>query len=181
MYAVISAGGKQVKVAEGDIIQIERQEAHPGDSVTFSEVLMLAEGSDLNLGTPLVEKATVFGTVLAVLRSPKILVFKKKKRKQYRRMRGHRQYQMRVRIDEIGLHAERKKKAEELPPPAAPRRPAEIGAGKAVKTAKKKKETKTAGKMSPAARKTVRAVGPAAKGSAKSRAPKKPAPKGKKR
>ena len=174
MYAVISAGGKQVKVSEGDIIRIERQEAHPGDSITFSEVLMLADGSDLNLGTPLVDKATVFGTVLAVSRSPKILVFKKKKRKQYRRMRGHRQYQMRVRIDEIGLTAERKKKTEEISSAAAPRGPAGIGVGKAVKTAKKKKVTKPAGK-------TVRAAKPAVKRPAGGRSPKKPAPKGKKR
>lgn len=116
VYAVIQAGGRQVKVSEGDVIEMEKmQNAHPGDPITFSNVSILGDGDNFSLGTPWVERATVFGIILDVFRAPKILVFKKKRRKQYRRTRGHRQHMMRVRIDEMGLYNERRKSLEHKP------------------------------------------------------------------
>ncbi|MBI3941077.1 MAG: 50S ribosomal protein L21 [Acidobacteria bacterium] len=187
MYAVISAGGKQIKVAQGDIIQVERQNAKPGDSIVFSEVLMLADGDDLRLGTPRVEEANVFGTVLDLLRSPKILIFKKKRRKQYRRTRGHRQTVMRVRIDELGLYSERRSTAENrvaaAPVQAQIERPAKVE--KPARPAGKGK--KGVPKKAPAVRKSARADKTVARG-AKGAAAKKesakvqtPRSKGKKR
>lgn len=193
VYAVISTGGKQVKVSEGDVIQVETQDVKPGDGVVFSEVLMLADGDGLKLGTPKVEAANVFGTVLDVLRSPKILVFKKKRRKQYRRTRGHRQYLMRVRIDELGLYAERRKKPEEMPAPSAAAKEKTqkaASASKVKKAAKTVKTVKTVKKAAPVAKKSSRTARPAAKGrgakdAAKEKKPatkaKSPDSKGKKR
>ena len=144
MYAVIQTGGKQVRVSEGIVIEVEkRPDIQPGDGVTFSDVLLLADGENLSLGAPRVEKANVFGTVLDVLRSSKILIFKKKRRKQYRRLRGHRQYLMRVRIDEIGLHSERRKQPEPMKPAAGQSSPA---TAKAARVPAVKKSTTPAAK-----------------------------------
>ncbi len=177
MYAVIRTGGKQVKVSEGSVVEVERQNINPGDSIKFSEVLMMADGDKLNVGTPLLEKANVFGTVLDIYRSPKVLVFKKKRRKQYRRTRGHRQYLIRVRIDELGLYEEPKKPHEVEPgkvvkpaQPEIPEKPEERKRVAAKHEAPPKKGTKVASKA-PAAKK----ASPREKASAK----KKEAPKSK--
>ena len=154
MYAVIRAGGKQLKVSEGSIVEVERQNVNPGDSIKFPEVLMMADGGNLNVGTPLIANANVFGTVLDIHRAPKVLVFKKKRRKQYRRTRGHRQYLIRVRIDELGLYEERRKKPQEIEPvkvakplePEAQGRPEEPKRVAAKREAPPKKGTKVAAK-----------------------------------
>lgn len=100
MYAVIKSGGKQYKVAKDQIVHIEKLDAAAGDSVTFDEVLMVG-GESLTVGSPLVEGATVTGTVLDQTRDDKIIVFKFKRRKDHRRTKGHRQHQTVVRITDI--------------------------------------------------------------------------------
>jgi len=98
MHAVIRTGGKQYRVAPGDIIEVERLEAEPGSTVTFDDVLMLGEA----VGTPTLAGKQVTGEVVAQGRGPRLTVFKKKRRKNYRRTQGHRQHLTRVRIGEIG-------------------------------------------------------------------------------
>jgi large subunit ribosomal protein L21 len=101
MYAVIRTGGKQYRVAPEDVIEIERLAAKAGDQVQFSEVLMVASEGGISFGAPLVAGATVAGEVTALTRGPKLVIFKKKRRKHFRRKNGHRQDLMEVRITEI--------------------------------------------------------------------------------
>ncbi len=102
MFAVIKTGGKQYRVAQNDVIVIEKLPVEQGAEVAFGEVLAVG-GDDgaVRLGLPLVDGAQVVGTVLAQSRGEKIIVFKKKRRKNYRRRRGHRQDQTVVRITGI--------------------------------------------------------------------------------
>jgi len=101
MYAVIRTGGKQYRVAPDDVIEIERLGAKAGDQVEFSEVLMIAGDGAISFGAPVVAGATVAGEVTALTRGPKLVIFKKKRRKHFRRKNGHRQDLMEVRITEI--------------------------------------------------------------------------------
>lgn len=100
-YAVVRTGGKQVKVAEGDIIAVERLAGDPGAKVTFSDVLLVKLGDAVKVGEPTVSGAQVVATIQAQERGKKIVIRKFKRRKGYLRTRGHRQYQTRVRIDKI--------------------------------------------------------------------------------
>ena len=101
MFAVIRTGGKQYRVAKDDVISVEKLVAEPGAAVEFSEVLMIGEGAEVTTGTPLIEGASVSATVVEQTRAPKIIVFKKKRRHNYRRKKGHRQHQTVLRITEI--------------------------------------------------------------------------------
>ncbi len=101
MYAVIRTGGKQYRVAPDDVIEIERLEAKAGDQVEFGEVLMIGGDGGISVGAPLVAGATVAGEVKALTRGPKLVIFKKRRRKHFRRKNGHRQDLMEVRITEI--------------------------------------------------------------------------------
>lgn len=91
MYAVIKSGGKQYRVAEGDTIKVEKIEASEGDKITLDDVLLVADGDDVKVGTPRVEGASVTATVKSQGRGPKIHIIKMKRRKHYRRQAGHRQ------------------------------------------------------------------------------------------
>ena len=92
MFAVIKTGGKQYKVAENDIISVEKLLGEPGDKLELNEVLMLGEeGKAPKIGSPLIEKAKVIAEILEQSKDDKIIVFKKKRRHNYRRKRGHRQ------------------------------------------------------------------------------------------
>jgi large subunit ribosomal protein L21 len=107
MFAVIRSGGKQHRVAENDRIVIERLSAEPGDLVAFDEVLLLAEdGKSPLVGAAVPTEARVFGRVLAQTRGPKLIIFKKKRRKNHRRTRGHRQDLTEVRIASISMSGE---------------------------------------------------------------------------
>jgi large subunit ribosomal protein L21 len=101
MYAIIETGGKQYRVCAGDTIEIERGARADGDRVEFSRVLLVGGDGSVRAGTPAIEGAVVRGVALGETRGPKIRVFKKKKRKGYRRTRGHRQDLVRVRIEGI--------------------------------------------------------------------------------
>jgi len=100
MYAIIETGGKQYKVAAGDVIDIETLDATEG-KVTFDRVLLLADGKKVRVGAPVLPEATVSGEVLAILKAPKVVTFKKRRRKDSQTTRGHRQTLARVRIDAI--------------------------------------------------------------------------------
>lgn len=101
MYAVIETGGKQYRVQVGDEFSIERLEAEVGSEVIFDKVLMLGGENGTKFGAPLVEGAAVKAEVLVQARDKKVLVFKYKSKKNYRRLRGHRQYFTKVRVREI--------------------------------------------------------------------------------
>ena len=101
MYAIMETGGKQFKVQQGDVLNVEKLDAEVGDSVEVTHVLALGQDSGLTVGRPYVEGAKVVLKVMEQGRGEKILVFKYKPKKKYRRMRGHRQPFSKVVVDEI--------------------------------------------------------------------------------
>jgi large subunit ribosomal protein L21 len=101
MFAVIKTGGKQYKVAMNDVILVEKLEVEAGADVTFNEILMVGEDSNLKVGAPLVKGASVSAKVLDQAQADKVLIFKKNRRHNYRRKRGHRQLQTVLRITDI--------------------------------------------------------------------------------
>ena len=100
-YAVIRTGGKQYRVEPGQLVRVEKLDGDVGAAIEFTEVL-LAGGDAIRIGTPLVEGVSVRGEIVEQSRDKKVLIFKKKRRKNYRRRRGHRQCLTAVRITEIG-------------------------------------------------------------------------------
>ena len=102
MYAVIETGGKQYKVAPGDVLDVEHLPVDDEEAtVTFERVLMVRDDNDVQVGSPLVEGASVTASVLDRVRGKKVLVFKMKRRKGYRRTQGHRQNLHRIKIESI--------------------------------------------------------------------------------
>lgn len=101
MYAVIAAGGKQYRVEQGDVLRMEKIAGNVGDPVSFDRVLLVSDGQNLTIGRPVVEQASVGARIIEQDRSKKIIVFKYKRRKGYRRKQGHRQDYTAVRIDSI--------------------------------------------------------------------------------
>jgi large subunit ribosomal protein L21 len=101
MFAVIKSGGKQYRVTPGQTIRLEKMAGEVGSKVKLSEVLLVDNDGNISVGAPLVANASIEATVVEHDRSKKILVFKKKRKKQYRRTRGHRQDFTAVRIDKI--------------------------------------------------------------------------------
>jgi len=157
MYAVIRTGGKQYRVAEDQRVTVERLPGDPGDTLKLDDVLMIAEdGSAPLVGTPGLDEAAVFAEVVAQTRGDKIVVFKKNRRKNYRRTKGHRQEQTMLRIAGIsatGKAPAAKKKAAKAEP--APEAAAETPAPEAVEAdaakapAPEAKETKKAAVAEP--------------------------------
>jgi large subunit ribosomal protein L21 len=103
MYAVVNTGGKQYKVQKGETLRIEKIPGEVGSQVTFDKVLMVADGENVRLGQPLLEKAAVLASIVEQDKAKKILVFKYKRRKRYRRKQGHRQPYTAIRIDGIDM------------------------------------------------------------------------------
>jgi large subunit ribosomal protein L21 len=103
MYAVVNTGGKQYKVQKGETLRIEKIPGEVGSQVTFDKVLMVADGENVRLGQPLLEKAAVMASIVEQDKAKKILVFKYKRRKRYRRKQGHRQPYTAIRIDGIDI------------------------------------------------------------------------------
>ena len=101
MYAIIATGGKQYRVSEGDKIYIEKIDAEVGSTVSF-DVLLVENNGDVKVGTPVVEGVKVEGKVVGQVRGDKIIVFKYKSKKNYRRKQGHRQPYTKVEITKIG-------------------------------------------------------------------------------
>jgi large subunit ribosomal protein L21 len=104
MYAVIRTGGKQYRVASGQVVKVERLDGEVGETVAFDQVLMVGDDQgEPKIGAPLVTGAQVTAEVLEQGKGPKVIVFKKKRRKNYRRRRGHRQLQTVLRIRDIAV------------------------------------------------------------------------------
>ncbi len=101
MYAVIKTGGKQYRVQEGDVLKIEKLEAETGEEVVFDQVLALSNEEGFEVGRPYLENATVSGKVLEQGKNKKVMVFKYKPKRRYRKKTGHRQPYTRVKIENI--------------------------------------------------------------------------------
>ena len=102
-YAIVHHGGKQYRVSPGDELNVERTEPDlkAGDALTFDHVMLISQNDDIQVGKPVVEGAVVKTQVVAALRGEKIIVFKKKRRKGYKKTQGHRQDYYRVRVESI--------------------------------------------------------------------------------
>ncbi len=100
MYAVVKTGGKQYKVSEGDLVKVEKLEGAVGETVELGEVLMVG-GEKVSIGTPLVPSASVVGKIIQQGKDKKILVFKSKRRKNSRKLNGHRQHITVLKIEKI--------------------------------------------------------------------------------
>lgn len=103
MYAVIRTGGKQYRVAQGDVVKVEKLEGDAGTELTFEDVLLVGDDEQTRIGTPVIEGAQVKGTIVEQGRDKKLLIFKFRRRKGYKLKKGHRQSITRVRIDEIAV------------------------------------------------------------------------------
>jgi large subunit ribosomal protein L21 len=101
MYAIIKAGGKQYRVTPGEEVQLERLGGEPGDTVTFEQVLLASDGGTVRFGQPFLEGSKVIGKIVRQGKHGKVMVIKYKRRKGYRRKRGHRQHYTLVRIENI--------------------------------------------------------------------------------
>ena len=104
MYAVIATGGKQYRVSEGDILRIEKIGGDVGDPVELDNVLMVADGDDVTIGRPVVDDARVNASIVEQGKAKKVLVFKYKRRKRFRKMQGHRQPFTAIRIEGIATN-----------------------------------------------------------------------------
>ena len=166
MYAVIRTGGKQYRVAKDDIISVERLAGAPGEILELSDVLMLGDGGNVTVGAPLVAGACVGAAVVEQAKGEKVLIFKKKRRHNYRRKNGHRQELTVLRITEILTDGKKPDKT-----PIAIEAKAEKKAGD-----KKIGAKKTAAAKKPAAKAAPKAAA-AKKADAKSGTAKKPAAK----
>ena len=101
MYAVIKTGGKQYRVREGDIIEIEKLDSDEGTAVDFEDILMVGEGEDVKIGTPFIDGCKVTGTITEQKRGKKIEIIKFRRRKHHQKRTGHRQYLTKVEITSI--------------------------------------------------------------------------------
>ena len=101
MYAVVSSGGKQYKVQKDEILRVEKISGDIGAPVSFDKVLMFSDGENVNIGQPVLENVSVNGHIVEQDKAKKIIVFKYKRRKRYRRKQGHRQQYTAVKIDSI--------------------------------------------------------------------------------
>ena len=112
MYAIIESCGKQYKVSEGDVVFFEKLDAEEGKKVTFKDVVLVSDDKKVEVGAPYVKNAKVEGKVVEHGKGKKILVYKYKAKKNYRRTQGHRQPYTKVEITKIALAAEKAEKAE---------------------------------------------------------------------
>ena len=103
MYAVVKTGGKQYKVSEGDLLKVEKIDGERGDVIELNEVLMVADGDKIEIGTPILPGACVSCQIVKHGKAKKIIVFKSKRRKGYRKKQGHRQIYTNLKINEIRI------------------------------------------------------------------------------
>ncbi len=101
MYAVVKTGGKQYRVSKDDIVRVERLAGEAGDTITLADVLMIGDGGDVTLGAPSISGASVAAEILEQTRGRKVIIFKKRRRQNYRRKKGHRQHLTVLRVTEI--------------------------------------------------------------------------------
>lgn len=103
MYAIVNTGGKQYKIREGETFRIEKIPGGVGESVSFDKVLMVSDGENVSIGQPVLDNVSVNGHIVEQGKAKKIIVFKYKRRKRYRRKQGHRQQYTTVKIDKIEM------------------------------------------------------------------------------
>lgn len=108
MYAVIETGGKQYRVQEGDVITVEKLDVEAGDKITFDKVLLLSDGETVKVGAPYVESCNVAGTVVEHGKGQKVIIFKYKSKKDYRKKQGHRQPYTMIKIEKVSARKARK-------------------------------------------------------------------------
>jgi len=101
MYAIVNTGGKQYKIQQGDVLRVEKIPGEIGSPVSFDKVLMFSDGENVNIGRPVLDNVAVKGHIVEQGKDKKIIVFKYKKRKRYRRKLGHRQQYTAIKIDSI--------------------------------------------------------------------------------
>ncbi len=169
MYAIVDIAGQQFKVEKDQKLYVHRLEVEEGKKVSFQKVLLIDTGSKVSVGNPVVKGASVDAKVISHMKGDKVLVFKKKRRKGYQKLNGHRQYMTQIQIEAISetakAAAEIKPAAKAAPKATAEKKPAAKAAPKAA--AEKKPAAKTT------AAKTTAAKKPAAKKPAAKAAPKK--------
>ncbi len=156
MFAVIKTGGKQYKVAQNDVLVLERLDGAEGDTVSFGEVLMMGDDGKVTVGAPMIEGASVTAELLETRKGKKIIIFKKKRRKNYKRTKGHRQMETVVRITDILAKGAKPAAKKAAPKKAAPVKAEEKPAAskaEAPKPAAKKAAPKKAAVKKPAAKK----------------------------
>ncbi|PHQ66494.1 MAG: 50S ribosomal protein L21 [Sneathiella sp.] len=170
MFAVIKTGGKQYKVAKDDVIKVERLAGDAGDTIQLDQVLAIGEDGALSIGAPMLEGAVVSATLLEQARADKIIVFKKKRRQNYRRKAGHRQDLTVLRITDISAKGAKKAAPKKA---AAPKAEAAPKAAAAPKVEKKE----AAPKKAPAKKAAPKAEAAPKKETVKKAAPKKAAAK----
>ncbi len=101
MYAVVKTGGKEYRISKGDIIRVERLEGKVGDQVTMKDVVMVSREGEVQVGSPHLAEAVVVGEIVEQTKGRKVLTYKMKRRKNYRRMKGHRQTYTYIRVSDI--------------------------------------------------------------------------------
>ena len=136
MYAIVEIGGHQYKVAEDDVLFVDKQTAD-SDSITFDQVLLIKDDNgNVNIGTPVVEGAVVSATILDTVKADKVLVFKKKRRKGYQKLNGHRQVMSQIQIESISTDGSTStKKAAKKEESSAPKAEAKEAAPKKEESA----------------------------------------------
>ncbi|MEC8120393.1 MAG: 50S ribosomal protein L21 [Pseudomonadota bacterium] len=149
MYALVRTGGKQYRVAKDDTILVERIAADEGAEVILDDIVMLGDGDKVTIGTPRVEGAAVSATVVRQTRGPKIIIFRRKRRKNHRRTQGHRQDLTLLKINAIA------EDGKSLKPKAAPAKKAAAKADAAPKAGAKKAAAKKAAAPKAAAKKAA--------------------------
>jgi large subunit ribosomal protein L21 len=103
MNAVVKTGGKEYRISQGDLIRVEKMEGKVGDQVTMKDILMVSHEGQVQVGNPLLANAVITGEIVQQVRGKKVLIYKMKRRKNYRRTKGHRQTYTYVRVNEISL------------------------------------------------------------------------------
>ena len=103
MNAVVKTGGKEYRISQGDLIRVEKMEGKVGDQVTMKDILMISDEDKVQVGNPFLTNAVITGEIVQQVRGKKVLIYKMKRRKNYRRTKGHRQTYTYVRVNEISL------------------------------------------------------------------------------
>jgi len=103
MYAVVKTGGKEYRISKGDLVRVEKLEGKVGDQVTLKEILMVSEEGQVQIGTPFLANAVITGEIAQEVKGKKVLTYKMKRRKNYRRFKGHRQTYTYLRVNDITL------------------------------------------------------------------------------
>jgi len=152
MYAVVKTGGKQYRVAKDDKILVEHIDAEEGQTITLDKVMMLGDGDKVTIGAPVVENASVEAEVLSQTRGPKLIIFRRKRRKNHRRIQGHRQDLTLLKITDISSSG--KKAAAPKAAPKAAVKKADAPKAEAKAEAKKPAAKKASAKK-PAAKKAA--------------------------